>query len=70
MVNVVTLRMGCAAAVLVAAADGRSPPNYQLMFDHSETKCGKKYNGGVSRDDEQAPDATRADQRTLTLFHQ
>jgi hypothetical protein len=34
-----------AAAVLVAAADERSPPNYQLMFDHFKTKYGKVYNG-------------------------
>ena len=49
-----------AAAVLVAAANERSPAIYQLMFDHFKTKYGKECNG------EQAPDATRAVQRTLT----
>ena len=34
-----------AAAVLVSAADERSPPNYQMKFDHFKTKYGKVYNG-------------------------
>ena len=59
-----------AAAVLVTAANERSPAIHQLMFDHFKTKYGKKYNGDVSRDIELAPDATRALQRTLTTFHQ
>ena len=59
-----------AAAVLVTAANGRSPVIYQLIFDDFKTKYGKKYNGDVSRDFDQAPDSTRAIQRTLTTFQQ
>ena len=34
-----------AAAVLLAAANEKSPPNYQMRFDNFKTKYGKVYSG-------------------------